>query len=323
MKAAVTGGSGVVGTAVVRHLVAAGHTVRALARSGESDRRLHELGAYPVPGDILDGTSVHRLVEDCDWVFHVAGVNELCSRNPGLMWTVNVDGTRIVLDACAGAGVERMILTSSAVVIGETPGTTATETSPHRGRFLSEYERSKWEAERIALGRSHPFEVVAVNPASVQGPGRATGTGALLLAAARGRMPFAVDFAFSIVDIDDCARGHLLAAERGEPSQRYLLSGATLTTREIVARLGVLTGRPSSPWYVRPEVFTALAPAVDLAFRLAGSQSPLCAESARVLAAGSRYDGSRAKKELGLDYTPVDETLRRTLEWFGAEGLIS
>jgi dihydroflavonol-4-reductase len=322
MKAAVTGGSGVVGSAVVRHLLEAGHTVRALARSGESERRLRDLGAAPVPGDILDGTSVHQLVEGCEWVFHVAGVNELCSRNPELMWTVNVDGTRIVLDACAGAGVERLIHTSSAVVIGETSGEIATETSTHRGRFLSEYERSKWEAERIALRGTHPFEVIAVNPSSVQGPGRATGTGALLLAAARGRLPFAVDAAFSIVDIDDCARGHLLAAERGGPGQRYLLSGATLTTRQIVSKLGVLTGRRSRPWYLRPEFVKATAPVVEAAFRLAGAQSPLCAESARVLLAGSRYDGSRATTELGLHYTAIDETLRRTLEWFGAEGLI-
>jgi dihydroflavonol-4-reductase len=322
MKAAVTGGSGVVGSAVVRHLVEAGHEVRALARSGESERRLRDLGAEPVPGDILDGTSVHHLVEDCQWVFHVAGVNELCPRNPELMWTVNVDGTRIVLDACAGAGVERMIHTSSAVVIGETSGTIATETSSHRGHFLSEYERSKWEAERIALRRTHPFEVVAVNPSSVQGPGRVTGTGALFLAAARGRLPFAIEATFSIVDIDDCARGHLLAAERGEPWQRYLLSGATLTTRQVFSKLGALTGRRWRPWYVRSEVLKAIAPAVDVAFRLVGGQSPLCAESARVLTAGSRYDGSLAATELGLHYTAVDETLRRTLEWFGAEGLI-
>lgn len=311
-----------VGSAVVRHLVDSGHVVRALARSGESERKLRDMGAEPVRGDVLDGSSIHHLVEGCEWVFHVAGVNQLCSRDPETMWRVNVEGTRIVLEACAGAGVRRLIHTSSVVTIGETSGELGTETSSHRGHFLSDYERSKWEAERIALRTTHPFEVVSVNPSSVQGPGRASGTGALLLAVARGRLPFAVDTTFSIVDIDDCARGHLLAAEHGESGQRYVLNGTTLTTRQIVSALADITGRRSKPWYVRPAAVTAIAPVVDSLSRLIGRRSPLCAESARVLLSGHRYDGSRATRELGLRYTPIEETLRKAVAWFDREGLL-
>lgn len=322
MKVAVTGGSGVVGTAVVRHLVAAGEDVRALARSPQSAEKLAGLGATVIPGDVLDADANGRLLAGVEWVFHIAGVNELCSRDPARMWRVNVEGALAVLEASARAGVTRFVNTSSAVTLGEEHGTVGSETSKHRGSFLSEYERSKTVAERLVHDRADDIEVVSVNPSSVQGPGRATGTGALFLAAARGKLPFLVDTTISLVDIDDCARGHLLAADRGEPGSRYVLSGGVVTVREAVRSLNRILGRTTSPWLLQPRAVTAIAPVVDAAFRAAGRQAPLCAESARVLMHGHRYDGSRAERELGLRYTTIEETLSRTVEWFGAEGLL-
>lgn len=322
MKVAVTGGSGVVGTAVVRHLVEAGHEVRALARSPESSAQLDELGAAVIHGDILDEDAVGRLVKGCEQVFHVAGVNEMCSRDPQRMWRVNVEGTVGVLRASSRAGVGRFVLTSSAAAIGEDHGTVGAEDSKHRGYFISEYERSKTVAERLAFDTVDDIEVVAVNPSSVQGPGRATGTGALLVAAARGSLPFVFDATFSVVDIDDCARGHLLAAEQGKSGERYLLSGSVLTVREVVRELNRLTGRTRAPRYLRPKAVTALAPVVDGAMRMLGKSTPLCPESARVLLHGHRYDGSKATRDLGLEYTPVETTLEQALRWFRREGLV-
>lgn len=322
MKVAVTGGSGVVGAAVVRHLVAEGHDVWALARSVEASEKLDVLGASVVHGDLRDDTAVRRLVVGCRRVFHIAGVNEMCSRHPGRMWAVNVDATLGVLEAAARAGVERLVHTSSAVTIGEEQGSVGDENSKHRGYFISEYERSKTVAERLVHDSIHRIEVVSVNPSSVQGPGRSTGTGALLLAAARGRLPFLVDTTFSLVDIDDCARGHLLAADRGSPGERYILSGATLSVRAAVQILKRVSGTRRSPWFVRPSILTAAAPLVDTAYRALHRQSPLCPESARVLLHGHSYDGSRAERELGLEYTAVDDTLQRTFRWFRREGHI-
>jgi len=321
MRVALTGGSGVVGSVLARHLVSSGHEVRALARSDDAARRVAGVGATPVRGDVLDEPSVEHLVGGCDTVFHVAGVNELCSMDPGRMWRVNVDGTRIVLDASSRSGVGRVVHTSSVVTVGQEPGVVADETATHRGSFLSEYERSKWEAERIALTHDWGFDVVSVNPASVQGPGRATGTGELLLLAARG-IPVAVDSTVSIVDIDDCARGHILAAERGAGGQRYLLSGATLTLRDLISAVRRLTGRRRRPVFLRPSIVRAVAPLVEAIFGLMGKQAPLCAESARVLFGGLAYEGSRATSDLGLEYTPIEMTLERTVDWFRAEGLL-
>lgn len=322
MKVAVTGGSGVVGRALVRHLVAEGHEVSALARSAEAAAKLDEGGARVVQGDVTDRAAVDRLVRGNERVFHVAGVNELCPRDISWMWKVNVDAVLGVLDASQRAGVARLIHTSSAVTIGQDHGVVATETTRHRGHFLSEYERSKTVAERLVLDRSPDLDVVSVNPASVQGPGRSTGTGALLLAAARGRLRFAVDSAFSIVDIDDCARGHLLAAEKGQRGQRYLLSGSTVTTVEMVRVLNRVMDRRGTPWLIDPRVLTAVAPVAGTVSRRLGTAAPLCPESVRVLLAEHRYDGSRATRELGLEYTPLEETLRRTVDWFRSEGLL-
>ncbi|MFP4553284.1 MAG: NAD-dependent epimerase/dehydratase family protein [Actinomycetota bacterium] len=323
MKVAVTGGSGVVGSAVVGHLLAAGHEVWALARSVEASEKLDDLGAHVVHGDVLGTDAVGRLVKGSQRVFHIAGVNEMCSRDPARMWRINVEASLLVLDAAESAGVERLIHTSSAVTIGEPHGTVGAEDSPHRGHFLSEYERSKTVAERLLFNRSEGTEVVAVNPSSVQGPGRSTGTGAIFLAAARGRIPFLVDTTISLVDIDDCARGHLLAAEKGVAGERYILSGDTLTVRQAEREIRLLLGRRGSPWFLNPTVVRAAAPIADGATRIMGRPSLLCSESARVMVNGHRYDGTKATRDLGLDYTPAADTIARTLDWFRAEGLLS
>lgn len=322
MRVAVTGGSGVVGSAVVRHLVAAGHDVWGLARSADASAKLDAAGAHVVHGDVLDADAVGRLVKGSRMVFHIAGVNEMCSRDPARMWRVNVEGSLVVLEACEAAGAERLVHTSSAVTIGEPHGAVGVEDSPHRGHFLSEYERSKTVAERLLFNRSRETDVIAVNPSSVQGPGRSTGTGALLLAAARGDLPFLVDTTISLVDVDDCARGHLLAADSGLAGERYILSGAALTVREAVREIRLLLGRHPSPWFLNPAVVRAAAPVTEAVARALGKPTPLCVESARVLLNGHRYDGTKATRELGLDYTPAEDTLAHTIEWFRAEGLL-
>ena len=322
MRVAVTGGTGVVGAAVLRRLVDDGHQVRALARSEAAQQAVAAAGAAPVAGHILDIGALGRLVAGCDWVFHVAGINELCPADPAGMWTVNVDGTQAIVDACAGAGVGRLVHTSSAATVGERRGETGDEATLHRGWFLSEYERSKHRAEQVALGAPSHLDVVVINPSSVQGPGRATGTGRLLLAAARGRLRAAIDTHFSIVDIGDCARGHVLAAERGRTGERYLLSGATLQMREALDLLGELIGTEPKVWMMPPVVLSGLAVLVEAVWRMAGRRPPLCRETARVLGFGHRYDGSRAARELGLQYTPVEKTLVSTVLWFEQEGLL-
>lgn len=322
MKVGVTGGSGVVGRALVRHLVGEGHQVTALARSAATAAVLASLGAMPVDGDVLDPATLGPLAHGKDWVFHVAGVNEMCLLDPDHMDLVNIQGTRNMLDACRSAGVGRMIHTSSAAAIGEAGGTIGTESSPHAGRYLSRYERSKHLSEQMLFEEAGDFDVVAVNPSSVQGPGRSSGTGKLILDLVNGELPFLVKTRLSIVDIDDCARGHVLAAENGARGERYILNGASFSIGEVLDVLSETVGRRLSPRFIPGWVASAGAASIELGARVTRRRPPFCREMVRVLRAGHAYDGSRATRELDLHYTPIENTIRRTVDWFREQGLL-
>lgn len=323
MKVAVTGGSGVVGSSVIRHLIDAGHHVIALARSGDSGTALEAMGTMPVMGDVLDRDALDVLVEGAEWVFHIAGINEMCSLDPDRLDLVNIEGTRNVMEASRAAGVGRLIHTSSAATIGEQHGTVGTESSRHRGSYHSRYERSKHLSELVLFEEAGDLDVVSVNPSSVQGPGRATGTGKLFLDVLNGRMPFLVDTSVSIVDIDDCAAGHLLAASEGVRGQRYILSGASLDMRRALSLLSEVTSRDLSPLFLPGWIASAGVGVAALGARAMGRRPKLCREMVAVLLAGHVYDGSRATRDLGLEYRPLELTIRRTVDWFEAEGLMA
>jgi len=320
----VTGGTGFVGDAVVRALVEQRWDVVALARTEASAGALARAGARAALGDVGHPDSIRRAAAGCEVVFHAAGLNASCLLDPSPLSRVNVEGTRNVMEAAAGAGVGRLVHTSSAAVVGEPAGTVGGEDTAHRGWFLTAYERSKFDAERLVLDRGPALglEVVCVNPASVQGPGRAEGTARLLLAAARGRLPLAVDAWLSFVDIDDCALGHVRAAEEGRPGERYILSGGSIRVRQALRLLRGVTGRPSRTWFVPGRAVLPAAAMVEVASRAVGRTPPVCREIVRAGLHGHRYDGSRATRELGLVYTPLAETLRRTVAWFAAQGLL-
>ena len=319
-----TGGSGLVGGAVLERLARHGDQVVALARSEAAEGVVRRRGASPLHGDLFEAEILARGMEGCETVFHVAGINRLCAGDPAPMLRVNVEGTAATVRAAARAGVRRLVYTSSAATIGERRGTVGIEGSPHRGTYLSSYERSKREGEQaaLAIGRETGLEVVCVNPSSVQGPGRVGGTGRILLAFLDGRLRVFVKTNISLVDIDDCAAGHLLAGERGAPGERYLLNGATLTISEAFALASEVAGVERRPRLVPRAAAIAGAAAVEGVFRLRGRQPPVCREMVRTLLHGHRYDGSRAERELGMSYTDPRETMRRTVEWAREEGLL-
>ncbi len=321
----VTGGTGVVGRPLVERLVGEGAELRALTRSEDSAAALRALGAEPVSGDVLDPEALVNAMRGCELVFHAAGYNAFCLRDPTPMFEVNVRGSENVVRAAARAGVERVVYTSSAASLGERKGTVGSEGSPHRGSFLSAYERSKFEAERAVLAAAEETgaDVVCVNPASVQGPGRATGSTRLLLDYLNGRLKAVVDSTLSLVDVDDCTTGHLLAAARGKPGDRYVLSGATLTVREGLALLSRISGIEQPMRTVPPWLAMALAATAEAVAWVRRDPPRICRELARTLTHGHAYDGTKATRELGLRYTPIEETLRRTIAWWEEQGLLS
>jgi dihydroflavonol-4-reductase len=237
---------------------------------------------------------------------------------------VNVDGAAAAVRAAKAAGLPRLVHTSSAATIGEPGGTIGTEWTAHRGWYLSTYERTKTEGERAALAAARELhqDVVCVNPSSVQGPGRSSGTGRFLLAFLDGRLKVFVNTNVSLVDIGDCVEGHLLAAERGVAGERYLLSGIRLTMVEALTLAAQVAGVQRRPRLVPRSLATAGGALAETGFRLLGRQPPVCREMVRTLLHGHRYDGSRAERELGLSYSPPRETLLRTVEWARSEGLL-
>jgi len=298
--------------------------VKGLARSGASAEVLAGLGAEPVRGDVLDLDALAAAMRGCEVVYHSAGANAFCLRDPSPLFEVNVEGSVNVVRAAAQAGVRRVVYTSSAATVGEASGTIGSEGSPHRGWFLSDYERSKFEAEQAVFGASREagLEVISVNPASVQGPGRATGSAKLLLDFLNGRIPAVVDSRLSLVDIADCTEGHLLAGSRGMPGERYVLSGATLSVREGLALLASVVGIDRQVRTFPPWLALTAATALEAFGRVRRRSPRVCRELARTLIHGHAYDGSKATRALGLRYTPVEETLRRTVEWWLEQGLV-
>jgi dihydroflavonol-4-reductase len=240
------------------------------------------------------------------------------------MRRVNVTGSANVAQAAAMAGLRRLVYTSSAVTLGEPEGTVGSEESRHRGRYLSAYERSKYDAEQTVLGLTTvvPLEIVSLNPSSVQGPGRTSGTGQLLVAYLQGKLKYWVDTTVSLVDIDDCAEGHLLAEVKGKAGQRYVLNAASVRSAGLLEVMARIAPSIPPPRLVPSAVAWTAAGVAELSARVRGRTPLVCRESLRTLLHGHRYDGSKAERELGLEYRSVEETLRRTAAWMVAEGLV-
>lgn len=242
-------------------------------------------------------------------VFHVAGVNELCPRSVDALYQTNVAGTRRVVAAAAEAGVPRVVVTSS-VTAG--PGT------------HSAYARSKALAETAAFetGSRFDIDVVVVRPASVQGPGRVDGSARLLRYLLARRYPPVADTTISVVDVDDCARSHLLAAQHGRPGTAYVVSAGWLDTREAVAVVAEAASRVIRPVVLPGPLIRALAfgPA------LAGEVWPrigFCREMLATLLSEHRHDGTEAARELGFSYLPPAATLERAVWWLLGPGAVS
>lgn len=320
-----TGGSGLVGGHLLKRLVASGKSVTALVRSEAAEGTVVGLGAIPARADLLDAESLTRAMAGAATVFHVAGVNDACPRDAAAMDRINIKGTRAVVAAAAEASVSRVVYTSSAAAIGEHSGTIGRETTPHSGVFPSPYARSKYLAELAAFDEAElrGVDLVAVLPSSVQGPGRAGGSAGILVRILNAHRPILVDTHVSIVDIEDCITGHIAAAERGEPGERYLLSSAAIDVKDAVDVARSVTGRTITPRWVSSRIVKAVGiPLAYIASRVRPS-SGICPALVRTLLHGHRFDAARAESALNMDFWPASDTLARTVEWFVSEGLIA
>src|SRR3954447_22041344 len=317
LTACVTGATGFVGGHVARLLSERGDEVRVTYRDSARLSRLGGVDVDPVKADVLDRGAMRRAVRGCEVVFHSAGyVN---SRPAERVWRINALSPRVVVEAAAAEGVRRVVLTSTVAAIGTAPGDeVADETHVYRaGGAGMTYADSKHEGEleALAAGARHGVEVVVVNPSYVLGvpvergnPGEtSTRTVANYLL---GRLPAVVDGATNVVDVEDVAAGHLLAAESGRPGERYVLGGYNIAWGDLIDRIAARSG-DRHPLVVLPRDVAALARLQDEL----GLPGPIAPEALILMAQNWRYSSRKAKRELGYRTRPLDRTLGATIDW--------
>ena len=320
----ITGSTGVVGKPLLRKIVNQGHNVFALSRSNNNDHLFSDLGVKKIEGNLFT-KSLYDDLSDCnlDAIFHIAGVNKMCSKNPDGMFKANIEGTKAMLQLGNRLKIKKFIYTSSAVTLGEKLGTLGNEQSNHRGYFLSNYEESKYLAEKEAFAYDKDFEFVSVNPSSVQGPGRVSGTAKLLISTLNKSYPPLIKNNISIVDIDDCTDGHYQALLNGEDNQRYVLNSFQTTSEELLSKLKSLSEWSGRPMYIPKLGLKIIAPLGDLYKLLSNSTPLICSESARVLTHGHIYDGSKAGDKLNINYIDLDMFIEKTINWLIDESYVN
>jgi dihydroflavonol-4-reductase len=325
MTTLVTGGTGFIGSHLVRALLARGEQVRCLARRGSRRDNLEGLEVEIAIGDLCDPSTLRPAVAGCDAVYHCAADYRLYARDPDEIYAVNVEGTRCILRAAADAGVRRIVYTSSVGALGLEPdGKPASEATPVTlERMIGHYKRSKFLGERVAeeIAREGA-PVVIVNPSTPVGELdiKPTPTGRMIVDFLNGRMPAYVDTGLNLIDVRDVAHGHLLAAERGKPGERYILGNVNLSLREILGVLGRLTGLPA-PWLRVPHWLPAIYASASTSFaRARGVEPRVSIESVRMSRYRMYFDAAKAVRELGLPQTPIENALDRAVAWFRAKG---
>jgi dihydroflavonol-4-reductase len=326
MKAFITGATGFVGSHVARVLAEKGAELRLLVRSTSNLKNIEGLNAERVVGDLCDAESLEKSMTGCDAVFHVAADYRLWVRDPGQMYRANVEGTRALLQAAKKSGVRRVVYTSSVATMGFTSnGHLADENSPvSLDRMIGPYKRSKFMAEQVAMeaGRNG-MDVVTVNPTTPVGDRdiKPTPTGRIVVDFLKKKFPAYVDTGLNLVDVDECARGHVEAFERGKSGERYILGGENLTLKQILDKLGAITGLPS-PSIKVPYVVALATGVVDEMFtgRLMGKEPRATIDAVRMGKKKMFVTSAKAEREIGWKQVPVDDALTRAVKWFQANG---
>ena len=297
-----------------------------LVRATSRTENLEGLRAEHVTGNLCDAEALRKGMSGCELVFHVAADYRLWAPDPREIYRANVEGTRRVLEAARSAGVRRLVHTSSVGTIGfRTNGRPADEDSPvSLPDMIGAYKRSKFMAEQAAFEAARgDLDVVVVNPTTPVGEQdiKPTPTGQVIVDFLQRKFPAYVDTGLNLVDVRGCARGHVMAAEKGRRGERYILGGEDLTLKQILDRLAAITGLPS-PKVRLPYAVALAAGAVDTLFTgvLLGREPRVTLDSVRMGRKKMFASSAKAERELGWKIVPVDDALRRAVEWFRAHG---
>jgi dihydroflavonol-4-reductase len=326
VKALVTGATGFIGSAITRQLLSDGNDVKVLVRETSDTRNIDDLDVERRRGDIRDADSVRNALKGCDTLFFAAAYFTHWSTDRSRFYEVNVGGTRASLRAAMEAGVSKVVYTSTNNAIGAYGAAPSDEevafnywkTGDHYSisKYLAEIEAFKFGARGLP--------VVIVNPTLVVGTNdiRPTSSGQLIIEVASGNMPIYMDGWVNVVDVEDVARGHILAAARGRVGERYLLGNQNLTVREYFRLIADAAG-VTPPRFKAPYI-GALAGAhlYELASRFTHRHPVATVSEVKIGHLGETYDCSKAIAELGLPQTPVQQSIERAVAWFRSHGYL-
>jgi dihydroflavonol-4-reductase len=327
MKTFVTGATGFIGASIVRELLRDGREVRVLVRSTSDLSNLKGLDVELCEGDLLDTPVLRQGLKGCDVLYHAAADYRLWTRNPEDMYRTNVGGTTAVLEAAMESALSRVVYTSSVGTLGTTgngvPGTEDTGVS--LDDMVGPYKKSKFLAEREAerfVSRGLPL--VIVNPSTPVGPWdiKPTPTGKIIVDFLKRKMPAYLDTGLNLIAVEECARGHILAEQKGCTGRKYILGNANLSLNHIFRMLQEITGIQA------PRVRLPYAPVLAAAWlneglsRMTGREPLIPLAGVRMAAHHMYFDSGRAVRELGLPQTPVKKALERAVEWFRSNGYI-
>lgn len=324
ITALVTGGNGFVGSHVVRALRARGDRVRVLARPGADLRALAGVQYDLVSGDLRQAALLEDAVKGCAEVYHVAADYRLWVPDPAPMYATNVEGTRNLLAAARRHGVGRLVHTSTVGALGVPVGGIGNENSPvSLENMIGPYKRSKFMAEQLALAAARDgMPVVVVNPSTPIGAldYKPTPTGRIIADFLKRRMPAYMDTGLNLVNVEACARGHLLAAQRGAIGEKYILGGENLTLQQLFARLERLCGVPAPRVRLPYPVVLGYAAGADLIARITGRPPRASLTEVRMAHKRMFFDSAKAVRELGYEPGVLDDALRAAIDYYRQSG---
>jgi dihydroflavonol-4-reductase len=319
----VTGATGFVGAAVTRQLLATGYRVKVLVRPQSNTRNIDGLAVETICGDLANPELLARAMADCHAVYHVAADYRLWAREPGTLYAANVDGTANMMEAALLAGVERVVYTSSVCTLAiGSDGTIGNEQRPvSLEDMIGHYKRSKYLAEKLVedMVQTRGLPAVIVNPSTPIGPGdvKPTPTGRIIQDAIAGKIPAYVNTGLNLVHVDDVARGHLLAFERGRIGQRYILGGQDMTLQAILTEVANMVGRTPPKVRIPYALAYAVAAIAEMLATMGLSDDPLATKDGVRMSKKLMYFSSeKAHRELGYQTRPALQALADAVRWF-------